>query len=114
MCQEFFGGSQLTVAVLGELSSLLHLRGASTPTVDSVVIFVIIIFIFFIFSLWCFVIVFVTEYYYLKEFIHVIFIVIFSVASNGILGNFWGPVHIGRLLVMVFGQNKVVGMIIKV
>ena len=36
------------MAVLGELSSLLHLRGASTPTVDSVVIFVIIIFIFFL------------------------------------------------------------------
>ena len=31
--QEFFGGSQMTVAVLGELSSLRHLPGASTPTV---------------------------------------------------------------------------------
>ena len=34
MSQEFFGGAQMTVAVLGELSSLRHLPGASTPTVD--------------------------------------------------------------------------------
>ena len=32
--QEFFGGAQITLAVLGELSSLRHFRGDSTPTVD--------------------------------------------------------------------------------
>ena len=34
MSQEFFDDSQMTVAVLGELSSLRHFRGDSTPTVD--------------------------------------------------------------------------------
>ena len=38
--QEFFGGAQITVAVLGELSSLRHLAGASTPTSVDVIIII--------------------------------------------------------------------------